>query len=65
LLQPFAMSLGAMYMKVPLENSYTMSHSGTIFIINPQGQRYGIFSRSPTGIIDVAAIAHDIGLLVP
>ncbi|PCJ45471.1 MAG: hypothetical protein COA74_15650 [Gammaproteobacteria bacterium] len=63
-LLPFALSLGAVYMKVPTDDSYTMSHSGRLFIINPKGQRFGIFSKSDTGAIDVESVAQDLGTIL-
>jgi len=67
-LQQLTMSLGAMYMKVPGENSYSMSHSNSLFIINPQGQRHGIIANSTgsqnAGIIDVSSTADDLKTLV-
>lgn len=62
-LQTFSRSLGAMYMKVPSGDSYSMSHSNTIFIVNPDGQRHGIISRTPMGTLDKTAIAHDLKVL--
>jgi len=63
-LQTFSMSLGAMYMKVANNDSYVMDHSSTVFIVNPQGERYGIFNRSSTGVIDTNAIAQDLNILL-
>ncbi len=67
-LQQLTMSLGAMYMKVPGENSYSMSHSNSLFIINPQGQRHGIITNNigsqNTGIIDVSSTADDLNTIV-
>ncbi len=67
-LQQLTMSLGAMYMKVPDENSYSMSHSNRLFIINPQGQRFGIIDNSTgsqnTGIIDISSTADDLNTIV-
>ncbi|MCP4273739.1 MAG: SCO family protein [Gammaproteobacteria bacterium] len=67
-LQQLTMSLGAMYMKVPGENSYSMSHSNSLFIINPQGQRHGIIANNTgsqnTGIIDVSSTADDLNTIV-
>jgi len=59
-LEAFSLNLGAMYMKLPSEDSYTMSHSGTLFIINPDGQRYGVFTRSPLGVINIIAVTEDL-----
>ena len=59
-LSKFALSLGAVYMKVPEGDGYTMSHSDRLFIVNPQGERFGIFTKSPTGGIDIEAIAKDL-----
>jgi protein SCO1/2 len=63
-LQQFSLSLGAVYIKVPTEESYTMSHSSTIFIIDPKGQRYGIFSKSNSGAIDVESITQDLETII-
>ncbi|MCP4414081.1 MAG: SCO family protein [Gammaproteobacteria bacterium] len=67
-LQQLTMSLGAMYMKVPGENSYSMSHSNSLFIINLQGQRHGIIANNTgsqnTGIIDVSSTADDLNTIV-
>ncbi|MFT5451525.1 MAG: protein SCO1/2 [Enterobacterales bacterium] len=63
-LQQFSLSLGAVYMKVPTEESYTMSHSSRLFIIDPKGQRYGIFSNSDSGAIDVVAITQDLETII-
>lgn len=63
-LQQFSLSLGAVYMKVPTEESYTMSHSSTLFIIDPKGQRYGIFSKSNSGAIDVVSITQDLEIII-
>ena len=63
-LLPFSLSLGAMYMKVPTAETYTMSHSGTIFIVDPKGRRYGIFSKTPTGSFDIAAVTQDLETIV-
>lgn len=59
-----SMSLGAMFVKVPSETeSYTMSHTSRLFIIDPLGQRYGIFSMS-TGAIDIASITQDLDTII-
>lgn len=63
-LHPFALSLGAMYMKVPTENTYTISHSGTLFIVNPKGQRFGIFSKSANGTFDAVAMTQDLTTII-
>lgn len=60
----FSMSVGAMYIKVPEEGSYMMSHSSTLFIIDPQGRRFGIINKSPTGAIDVDLVAKDLANLL-
>ncbi len=56
----FAMSLGAAYMKLPSGDSYMMSHSSTVFIVDPKGQRLGQFSRSAGGVIDSKLVAEDL-----
>ena len=63
-LQILSYSLGAMYMKVDTEDSYQMTHSSTLFIINPQGRRHGIFSNATQGIIDVKSITSDLDTIV-
>ena len=63
-LQQFSLSLGAVYMKVPTEESYTMSHSSRLFIIDPKGQRYGIFSKSDSGAINVDSITQDLETII-
>lgn len=57
-----AMSVGAVYMKVPFGDSYQMQHSGRIFIIDPMGRRFGIFAenaQNPT-VLDTKTIASDL-----
>jgi len=56
----FALSLGAAYMKLPAKSGYQMSHSSTVFIINPKGQRFGLFSRLQNGAMDTTAVAKDL-----
>jgi len=63
-LQKFSMSLGAVYIKVPADDNYAISHSSTLFIIDPMGRRHGIFSRSTAGAIDVELIAKDLDTIV-
>jgi len=63
-LQQFSLSLGAVYMKLPSEDGYTMSHSSTLFIIDPKGQRYGIFSKSGNGAIDVVSMTQDLDNII-
>jgi protein SCO1 len=42
-LTEFAQAIGLVYAKVPLENGdYTMDHSATIAVLNPQGNEVGI-----------------------
>lgn len=63
-LQKFSMSLGAVYIKVPTDDSYAVSHSSTLFIIDPMGRRHGIFSHATAGAIDVVLMAQDLDTLV-
>jgi protein SCO1/2 len=63
-LQEFSLSLGAVYMKVPTDESYTMSHSSRLFIIDPKGQRYGIFSKSDSGAINIVSITQDLETII-
>ncbi len=51
-------------MKVPNNDSYVMDHSSTVFIVNPQGERFGVFNRSAAGVIDTNAIAKDLNILL-
>ena len=60
ILQLFSHNVGAMYLKVATEDSYQMSHSGTLFLIDPEGQRYAIFSKSISGLLDVELITEDL-----
>lgn len=62
-LKNFAFDLGAVYMKVPEGDSYQMSHSSSIFVINPEGQRYGILKRNERGFLDINGITTDLEML--
>ena len=61
-LEIFSKSLGAVYLKVPMGESYQMQHSGRIFIINPQGQRFGIFAEDHAnpGQLDITTMTSDL-----
>ena len=65
-LEVFSKSLGAVYVKVPFGDSYQMQHTGRVFIINPQGQRFGIFAEdhSNPGVLDVATMTNDLTKIV-
>ncbi len=65
-LEIFSKSLGAVYLKVPFGDSYQMQHTGRIFIINPQGQRFGIFAEdhSNPGVLDVPTMTSDLTQIV-
>lgn len=65
-LEIFSKSLGAVYVKVPFGDSYQMQHTGRVFIINPQGQRFGIFAEDHTnpGILDVATMTSDLTQII-
>ena len=59
-LDPLVQSLGMLYMFTPLEgDDYTVDHSATIALINPQGQMAGMI-RPP---LDPAKIAADLRVL--
>lgn len=56
----FAQALGLVYMKVPMANGdYTMDHSATLVLIDPQGRQAGLI-RPP---LDANAIAADLRVL--
>lgn len=59
-LQPFARSLGMVYMQSPLDGGgYTVDHSASVAIINPEGLQVGLV-RPP---LDPAKIASDLRAL--
>lgn len=59
-LQPFTRSLGMVYMQSPLEEGgYTVDHSASVAIINPEGLQVGLV-RPP---LDAAKIAADLRAL--
>lgn len=61
-IKTLSMSVGAVYMKVPMGDTYQMQHSGRIFIIDPLGRRFGIFAeneQNPT-VLDVDTIRNDL-----
>lgn len=41
-----AHDIGVAFNKVPQGDSYTMDHSARLFLLNPKGERYAIFSPS-------------------
>lgn len=61
-IKTLSMSVGAVYMKVPMGDTYQMQHSGRIFIIDPLGRRFGIFAeneQNPT-VLDTETIRNDL-----
>jgi protein SCO1 len=59
-LEPFALSLGMVYMKTPLEgDDYTIDHSSSIAVLDPQVRLVGLI-RPP---LDPARIAADLRTL--
>jgi len=60
-------SLGAMYMKATAKKDsttdYMMSHTGSLFIVDPQGRRGAIIPKT-TGIFDVKAITQDLETII-
>ncbi len=67
-LEAFATSLGMVFMKVPVGDSYTMDHSSILALIDPQGRQAGIVRASPAGSdgighFDAKKIAADLILL--
>ncbi len=59
-LQPFARSLGMVYMQTPLESGgYTVDHSAGIAILDPEARWVGVF-RPP---LDAAKMAADLATL--
>jgi protein SCO1/2 len=61
-LKTLSMSVGAVYMKQPMGDTYTMQHTGRIFIVDPMGRRFGIFAEDHTNpaIVDVAQVTSDL-----
>jgi len=59
-LERLSSDLGAMYMKVPTEDSYAMSHSNSVFLIDPKGRRYGILNRTMKGLVNVPSVIKDL-----
>lgn len=55
-LAEFTRSLGLVYMKVPQGDTYTMDHSATLVLLNPQAEFAGII-RPP---LDPEAIGRDL-----
>lgn len=43
-LDTFTQELSVLYAKITQEDHYSIDHSGTIIIINPEGQFYGVFT---------------------
>jgi protein SCO1 len=61
-LQHLTRSLGLLYARVPDKGgSYTVDHSASIVLVNPQGRLFGLF-RPP---LDAAAIGADLLTLIP
>lgn len=58
-LHDFATSLGMVYMKVPQADGYSMDHSSTLVVIDPQGRQAGLI-RQP---LIPAEIASDLLVL--
>ena len=63
-LQKFTLDLGVAYMRVATDDSYMMSHSSTVFLINPKAERYGIFSRNYSGAVDIPLVAQDLDSII-
>ncbi|MGL6290821.1 MAG: SCO family protein [Silanimonas sp.] len=69
-LEAFASSLSLVYRKVPLGNSYTMDHSGSMVVLDPQARVAGVIRpQMPPGAtvgggaiatIDPQAVARDL-----
>lgn len=60
-LEPFARTLGMVYMQTPLEGGgYTVDHSSSVAVLDPQGQLVAVL-RPP---FDAAVIAADMRALV-
>ena len=70
-LTKLAMNLGAMFIKVPVDDpsdkdsadNYSMSHSGSLFVIDPRGRRHGIFTMT-TGAINIDSITQDLDTII-
>ncbi|KFN49744.1 SCO family protein [Arenimonas composti] len=65
-LQQFAAGLGLVYMKVATAaGDYTMDHSATLVVLDPQGRRTGVIQpqHAPQPPLDPEAIAADLALL--
>jgi protein SCO1/2 len=59
-LEGFAQALGLVYMKVPgTDGSYTMDHSSTMVLLDPQGRQAGLLGPP----LDPRKIARDLRLL--
>ena len=59
-LAAFAQALGLVYMKVPApDGSYSMDHSATLVLLDPQGRQAGLLSPP----FDARRIADDLRLL--
>lgn len=57
-----AADLGIVYVKVPLddEGAYTMDHSGTVLLIDPDVRLRAVF----TPPLSAASIAYDLGIII-
>ena len=55
-------AVGVAYLKMPMGDTYQMQHTGRIFIIDPNGRRYGIFSgkNNVPGTLDAEQIKADL-----
>lgn len=65
-LKIISMAVGAVYLKMPMGDSYQMQHTGRIFIIDPMGRRFGIFADNNTapGTLDANQIKQDLIAIV-
>ena len=61
-LKKLSMSVGAVYLKQPMGDTYTMQHTARIFIVDPMGRRYGIFAEDETNpaVVNVAQVQNDL-----
>ena len=61
-IQILSKSVGAVYMKMPLGDTYQMQHTGRLFIVDPKGRRFGIFADDEQipGSVNVDVITQDL-----
>jgi len=61
-LKIISMAVGAVYLKMPMGDSYQMQHTGRIFIIDPMGRRFGIFAddNNVPGTLNAQQIKQDL-----